>query len=197
MIESYPLYWPEGRRRTPAGGRRRSTFQANFVKCRDDLIRQIQLLGGKKPIISTNIPVRMDGLPYANTAQPNDPGVAVYFDYKGKSMCFPCDGFQKVHENIRAIGLTISALRSIQRYGSLDMMESAFRGFTAIPEKAGQYWRDVFEIPQDAKPTMDDVDKAFKMMALLYHPDKGGTMDEWQRIVTARENARQDLEAPR
>ena len=38
---------------------------------------------------------------------------AVYFTYKQKPMCFACDKWDQVHDNIYAIGKTIKALRGI------------------------------------------------------------------------------------
>jgi hypothetical protein len=192
-IEAHPLYWPEGRPRTSWSRRKKSKFIPSFARSRDELMRELDRMGARRAILSTNIPLRNDGLPYANTREPDDPGVAVYFEYKGKPMCFACDQYKTVRENVRGIGLTIAAIRAIERYGSSDMMERAFRGFTALPEKAGEYWRDVFEIPHDARPRPDDIEKAFRMQALVKHPDKGGTMEEWQQLVTARENAMKDL----
>jgi hypothetical protein len=195
VIESYPLYWPEGRARTSWNRRKNSKFTPNFANARDGLIKEVSRLGGKKVILSTNIPLRNDGLPYANMREPEDPGVAIYFDYKGKPMCFACDQYRKTRENIRAISLTIAAIRAIERYGSSDMMERAFRGFTALPETAGEYWREVLEIPQGVTPTADHIEKTFRSFAHVYHPDKGGTTEEWLRLVNARDNAMRDIGA--
>ena len=89
-------------------------------------------MGGSGVILSTNIPLRNDGLPYANSREPNDPGVAVYFQHKKREMCFACDAFKTVRENAYSIGKTIEALRGIERWGASDMMERAFRGFAAL-----------------------------------------------------------------
>lgn len=42
---------------------------------------------------------------------------------------FACDKFNEVRLNLNAIRLTIAALRQIERCGTSDMMERAFRGF--------------------------------------------------------------------
>jgi DnaJ-class molecular chaperone with C-terminal Zn finger domain len=191
MKEAYPLYWPE--RRPRARWRPKSNFKGTFAVCRDEVISEIKRLGGKNLIISTNIPLRLDGLPYANTSEPTDPGVAVYFDYKAKPMCFACDKYRYVRENMRAIAKTIEAIRGIERWGSSDMMEQAFKGFTALPAQGSQAWRDVLEIPPDAKPTEEQIDAAFRSFAHIYHPDKGGSPDEFRRLCLARENAKRDM----
>lgn len=194
MIEAYPLYWPEGWKRTPPGFReKRSDFLEGIARNHRNLTRQIELLGGKDVIISSNLPIRRDGLPYADATAGGDPGVAVYFNYKKKPMCFACDRYARVHENLRAITLTIEAIRGIERWGASDMMERAFRGFTALPENASQAWREVFGFEASHKVSADDVDSRFRELVKTAHPDTGGTAEEFHRLVIARENARKDL----
>jgi hypothetical protein len=45
------------------------------------LLNEIKLLGGRLPVISTNVRLRRDGLPYANDHVPDDKGAAVYFQF--------------------------------------------------------------------------------------------------------------------
>lgn len=194
MIEAYPLYWPEGRPRTSYHRRKDSKFKPNFAVCRDALIAEVSRLGGKKTILSTNIALRQDGLPYANIAEPSDPGVAIYFDYKGKAMCFVCDQYRKTRENIRAIGLTIAAIRAIERYGSSDMMERAFRGFTALPEQASDTWRSILGI-ELGRPSKDEIETAFRGLVKQHHPDIGGDPEKFRQLVIARTNALKDIGA--
>jgi hypothetical protein len=81
--EAYPLSWPDGWKRVPY--RTRSRFKVSgFGRTRDRLLTEIVRMGGSKVVLSTNIPLRNDGPPYANTREPSDPGVAVYFS-KGTS----------------------------------------------------------------------------------------------------------------
>jgi hypothetical protein len=75
-------------------------------------------MGGTGVILSTNIPLRNDGLPYANSREPNDPGVAVYFRYQKRDLCFACDAYTSVRENAYAIAKTVEALRGIERWGA-------------------------------------------------------------------------------
>lgn len=195
MIESFPLCWPVGWKRTAY--RRGSAFKiAGFGKARDLLLAEIRRMGGAQMILSTNIPLRNDGLPYANTREPNDPGVAVYFTYKKKQMCFACDRYRTARENAYAIAKTIEALRGIERWGASDMMERAFQGFAALPEKASEPWRDTLGLPHDGNVTGDDVDTAFRRLVQEYHPDKGGDPEKFQAVVQARQMARKELALP-
>lgn len=194
MIEAYPLTWPDGRKRTPLQQRRHNgAWKGGTAKYRQHLLEQLGRMYVEKVIISTNKPLRLDGHFRLDTGEPTDGGVAIYFDYKKKPMCLACDKYLLIEDNLHAIGLTLEAIRSIERNGSLEMMEQAFRGFTALPEQAGQYWRDIFGFAQDEKVTADHVEVAFRRLAHVAHPDKGGTVEQWNQLVLARENARKDL----
>lgn len=193
MIEAYPLYWPDGWKRTSYHLRvPHSQFKGTFGKYRDGLLRQVEMLGGTGVILSTNVALRNDGLPYANLREPDDPGVALYFQYKKKEMCFAADQYKYVRLNIHAIDLTIKAIRAIERYGASDMMERAFRGFTALPEQASSTWREILNITV-VKPTADDIESAFRALVKEHHPDVGGDAEVFHQLVLARENAKRDI----
>src|SRR5580658_2458580 len=130
-VEAFPLFWPPGKPRT--SNPQRSRFDVAFATARDELMREIQLLGGSLPVLSSNIPLKRDGLPYAGQKEPDDRGVAVYFTLKKQQMCFCCDRWDKVGDNIQAIRHTIAALRGIERWGTGDMVQQAFTGFIALP----------------------------------------------------------------
>lgn len=54
------------------------------------------------------------------------------FDY-----VIACDQFREVRLNMAAIGLTIKAIRQIERCGTSSLLERAFKGFSALPAYAG------------------------------------------------------------
>lgn len=183
-IEAFPLCWPLSRPRT--NSRQNSRFSTSFAKARDHIVAEVNRLGGRSAIISTNIELRRDGLPYASFTQPSDPGVALYFTYKGKQMCFCCDRYRKSEDNMHAISLTISALRGIARWGTGDMMESAFRGFAALPAPPVQDApHEVLGVAPNAAP--NEIDYAYKRLAAQHHPDKGGSTEQMAKINAARD----------
>jgi len=47
-----------------------------------------------------------------------------------------CDQFREVRLNMAAIVMTIKAIRQIERCGTSSLLERAFKGFSAIPERA-------------------------------------------------------------
>jgi len=187
MVEAYPLYWPEGWKRTPYANRVHSAFKKTTGVVRDFLLHEISLLGGRKVIISTNIPTRLDGLFYASSREPEDPGVAIYFDYEKKPMCFACDQYRLVRENLQAVAMTIEALRGIQRWGASDMLERAFQGFAALPAAT---WRSILGVGPAA--TLAEAEQAFRNRVQQGHADHGGNAD-MDALKQARDEARKEL----
>jgi len=192
-VTAFPLQWPAGRKR--ARWRKHARFGAKhgltLGKARDDAFRQIKLLGGKLPILSSNLELRLDGLPYANQRQPDDPGVAVYFMYKGTQHCFACDEWHKVEDNVFAIAKTIDALRGIERWGTGDMLERAFQGFQALPNPA-QWWH-VLGFDSLVGVTRETLEDRYKRLAMQRHPDRGGTTDSMAELNWARDKGYEHL----
>lgn len=189
MTQAYPLHWPENWPRTKR--RQSARFHTNFATARDGLLDEVRKLGGRYVVLSTNISLRRDGLPYANQPEPIDPGVSIYFEYNKKQMCFACDQWQKVKDNVQAIRLTIQAFRGMERWGASDMMNRAFSAFEALPAPTPESWRDVLECP-DCR-YLDDAKEQYRRLRKIHHPDCGGTDDGFIRIKQAYEQAVQEF----
>jgi len=192
--EAYPLSWPTGWKRTPADQQEYSRFKTGFGAARSFLFEEIRRMDGTDVVLSTNIPLRNDGLPRAGMAEPKDRGVAVYFKKDGKDMAFACDQYVNVRDNIYAIAKTIEALRGIERWGASDMMERAFTGFLALPEKASEPWRDILGFTGHEPITVNMVESRFRELARKFHPDiPGNDGDKFKLITAAREQAKNEL----
>ncbi|MGR3179902.1 MAG: J domain-containing protein [Candidatus Anammoxibacter sp.] len=187
MTEAYPLQWPVGKPRTE--NLQRSRFKISFIRARDCLVNELRLLECKFPVISTNIEVRRDGLPYANRPEPADPGVAVYFEHKGQQLCFACDRWDKVRDNLQAVNHTIAALRGIERWGTGEMVNQAFQGFKALPPPGNKReWWQVFGCHQDAP--IDIRKQIYRKMSKIRHPDyPTGSIEEMQELNEAAKQA--------
>ena len=142
MEQVFPLQWPAGRPRTASHRRAYSRFDVTPGKAQNEMHAEISKMGGRNVVVSTNLRVRQDGGIYAADANktPDDPGVAVYFERKGDRVAFCCDQYPRIWENMRAIGKTIEAMRGIERWGSAEMLDRAFTGFTALPSGAPPWW---------------------------------------------------------
>ncbi len=192
-IEAYPLQWPAGWKRSQF--RSVAQFHTQFGAARDHLFRELARMSARAPILSTNIPLRNDGLPYANFSQPSDPGAAIYFQLKGRPMVFACDRWNKVTDNVQAIRLTVGALRGIERWGASDMLERAFAGFAQLPAPltGGVPWREVLGV--DGRSSLEEARRRRNLLAGIYHPDTGVSPDQTKmaEVNAAYSQAEQDL----
>lgn len=182
-VEAFPLQWPAGWPRTEWRDRLRAPFRVTPGVAIKEAYEEVRRLGGEMAVISTNVALRRDGLPYAKQERVIDPGAAVYFVRKGKQVSFACDQYDDVYANIRAIGKTIEAMRGIQRWGASDMLDRAFTGFEALP--APEQWWQVLGVTSTA--SADEIKRAFRAKATDAHPDHGGSDAAIHRLVIARD----------
>lgn len=204
----YPLEWPMGQPRTATYLRKKSEFRIlSFAKARDMLIAEVHRLCGYGSddtlVISTDVPTRLDGLPYANMRAPDDSGVAIYFERKRKPYALACDAYRKVEENLRGLEHTIAAIRTIERHGGARMLEQALSGFTALPpskEDASPRtppgwspspgWWTILGF--GCRVPLSVAEDRYRELAYDNHPDRGGSSETMLRINTAIEAARRD-----
>ena len=200
-VEAYPLNWPIGwpRCETPE----RSRYKVGYKTAYGDLTRELHRMGAVDITISSNVPLRLDGQPYADFTRRrmDDAGVAVYFTLDGKPQVVACDSWDLAKDNIRACGLTVEALRAIQRAGASELLERAFSGFKALPA-AGESspvvlegpppWQFVLQVPESCT-SLGIAREAYRNLAAVHHPDAGGTDAEMAIINRAWEQAQAEL----
>lgn len=195
MTEAYPLKWPDGWPRATSRDSdskfHGSVYGLSPGRARDGLISELRKLGATDVVLSTNIELRRDGLPYSNTRIPSDPGVAVYFKLKKRPLVMAQDRFNSVMGNMRSLTLAISAMRQMARHGGGQMMERAFTGFTAIaPPDWKKPWREVFGVKPDWS---GDIKALFKEKARQRHSDQGGDDTLMAELNVAYAEAKQEL----
>jgi len=121
-------------------------------------------------IVSTNVAVRRDGLPYARQRTPEDPGAAVYFKLESvpEGLVLACDRWLRVEDNIAAVAAHIGALRGIDRWG-VGSVRQAFAGYKRLTAgDAPTPWWEVLGIDRQAPAVA--VKQAYKELAKLHHP---------------------------
>ncbi len=194
-MEASPLHWPAGWPRTPYQKRIESRFgswrnRPTVAKSTSKLTEELRLFGAKDLILSTNLNLRNDGLPRSGQITPEDTGTAAYFTFKGDQRVIACDSFTMVGCNIWAIAKTIEAMRGIERWGCTEILDRAFSGFMALPEKASdgiRSWYNVLGVEQDATPV--EINKAYRRLSKVCHPDAGGSIEEWNELRNAYSQA--------
>lgn len=188
--EAYPLSWPYGRKRTERWHRVRALFhrKRNDRYGKSDItiheavsfvLDQLRMIGvhDYEVIISTDLKVRLDGLPYSNQRQPDDPGASVWWRPAGAKTerVIAIDRYDRIADNIYAIGKTLEALRGIERWGGDDVQEQAFSGYAALEGPGTSVHDRAWALgvigAKGAEP--QDVLKNLYRIALSHsHPDK-------------------------
>lgn len=185
-VEAYPLSWPQGWKRTEQHVS--SSFKVSTSKAHKEMVASIRRMGAESIVISTNCPLKQDGVMRMDR-EPVDPGVAVYFQRDGKSVVFASDKYDTVGENLRAIGVTVEALRTIERHGTAELADRAFLGFKGLPaETEGPSWWSVLQISANA--TEKQIQDAYRKLAKIAHTDTAtGSDDAMRSLNVARDQA--------
>lgn len=184
MIEAYPLNWPYDYPRSK--NRLRGRFRTTFARARDGVVAEIKRLGGKNAIISTNIPLKLDGMPYATFRPLEDTGVAVYFTFKNNSTVLCCDKWLHVEDNLYAVQLTIEAMRGMDRWGCSEMLNRIFTGFKALadPNQQHRHWTEIFGAT--LLDSYEKVKSIYREKCMECHPDKPtGSAEKFHELQNA------------
>lgn len=189
VVTGYPLQWPQGRKRTrcPISSQFRDV---TFGKARDALFKEVRMLGGRMPILSTDIPLRNDGLPRAVFRTPEDKGAVIYFEYEGEPMALPCDQYNRIEDNVWALKKTVENLRGIKRWGGATMLKASFQGFTALPPAGHRDWWVVLGVVRGCPFT--EIKDAYLDLAKKHHPDAGGSTERMQELNSAFHDAKKE-----
>lgn len=208
-ITAYPLAWPEGWKRSKAKDHGR--FGKKVAKpgqswaCTEDLsiaeatarvLAELQRmgLGRDDVVISTNLVLRLDGLPRSDQRWPADTGVAIYWqDRSGGRKVMAIDRYYKVADNLAAVAATLDAMRAIERHGGAAILDRAFTGFAALPAPAEPTaWWIVLGM-NTKSPTRDELKMAYRRASSAAHPDKGGSNAAMAEVNAAYEHAQRAL----
>jgi len=198
-IPAFPLQWPTGWKRTSAAQRKRAKFgkkgagygkaQLTVAEAIKRVRSELQHMGvsGDDQVVSTNVPLRLDGWPRSDSREPVDPGVAVYWRDTSKdghpSRSMAIDMYDRVADNLAALAATLEAMRAIKRHGGAEILDRTFTGFTAIEHKTGDHWSDILDCDRNASTS--EVRAAFMRARSKAHPDNDGPAGMFNKVVTA------------
>src|ERR1043166_2162657 len=187
--------------KTPPGDRRESPFRATWGKTLDLLSYELGRLDAFSVVIQIDLmphEFRIDGWPKGK-ARPAFPGVVVSFSSPTGAMSFPCDRYTRWEDNLRAIALSLEALRAVDRYGVTRRAEQ-YRGFTKLAAAgsdqmtregaaallahlAGDKQLEPLLLSRD----VDAIEYAYNLARRSAHPDVGGSHEAFVQLQHARE----------
>lgn len=162
-------------------GRRRAQFRAGWPSTRRLLMHELTQLAAKGVVLEmaiTEDDLHQDGLPRPRSVAAH-PGVVLSLQSKHGPLRYAVDSYTRWHDNLRAIGLSLEALRAVDRYGVTRAGEQ-YRGWRAIEAgPSGQVERGRELIAQHGGVT-----------AALHatHPDRGGAREDLEAVLAARES---------
>lgn len=196
-LQAWPGQMTVGRRPSIFG---RKTSVSNTISL---LRHELKQIDAKAPMIAMALresEIRRDGYPRSD-ARPSHPGVIVSFDTPHGRLVYKCDTFNHWHWNIRAIALTLEALRKPDRYGVLKAGEQytgnrlLTAGGTATTMNvlaAAKYIARLtgYENVQLLIDNPTVMETCYREAAKKVHPDAGGTAEQMDLLTKARETLR-------
>lgn len=191
----------------PNPARKPSPFSAHWGETLDLLDRELWALGVRRTwVMQLDVPasqIRIDGGVYAR-ATPRTPAVRVSFDSTYGPLTYGCDRYWDWQSNVRAVALSLEALRKVDRYGVADTGQQ-YAGWAAITAGPAPMTREVAAglIASLAEPDQTErrdaartailsgnpvaLATAYKAAARRAHPDAGGDHDTMTRLNQARD----------
>lgn len=169
-------------------------FRADWTSTLDLLARETEHLGAELVVLQVDVrdgDIRRDGM-LAARARVGFPGVRVSFTSIWGPQTYATDRYDDWRDNVRAIALSLEALRAVNRYGVSQSGEQ-YRGWTAIGNGQTAMTADeaLLLLAEGANLSASvvrmDPQAAYRVAARRHHPDAGGSDDAFQRIAAARD----------
>lgn len=199
QAKPFPLHWPEGVARTRHPIRARFKPRT-YLAARKLLLAEMRRLKTVGVVLSANVPLKLNGDPYAGTHRDIDAGVAVHFIRRGKVHAIALDKYDDVGANVYALCKSVECLRAIERYGSTQLADQAFSAFAALPPAGGdrtvtRHWREVLGVPDgiDKSDQLLIAKSRFRDITKAEHPDKGGDPEKVLEAKGALSRAEEEL----
>lgn len=196
----WPIDWPRSKRVISGNDRYRKKNSQGKMRpwsvsaASELLLAELNRLGAKSCIISSNLVTRTDGQISGNQPRLNDTGVSVTFEMEGRPLVMANDRYLEPANNIRQLTIALQNLRHLSENGGAVMKERAFRGFSALPAPitAGEPWYVTLGVkPED---DFETVRAAYKRLARQYHSDtEHGDDAKMSAINVAYDDAKKAL----
>ena len=175
--------------------RQSSRFKIQYGRLLDELEEELKKLRARDIMIQAEISreeIRNDGWPKSN-ARFRGPGIILTFTTPKGDISFPCDTYLDWESNLRAISLTLTALRSIDRYGVSKHAEQ-YKGWAKLPpapkEMTVKDAMAFMDLHSGILPGCgDSARKAYRLAAAKLHPDNPvtGNPDQFHLLSKAKE----------
>jgi hypothetical protein len=172
----------------------RSQFSAPWRSTLQLLRRELEAVNARNVVLEVDIEAqqfRGDGYPRANAIQ-RSPVVVLSFDSNSVgAVSFPADRYATWQDNVRAIALSMEALRKVNRYGVTRNAEQ-YQGWKQLPGAdtsssmvAAEARRVLYEVSGRGDRNAPDA-AAYKLARRRAHPDAhNGDRHLWDLVEKA------------
>lgn len=110
--------WPGA----PTSDPERSRFDSSLRSTCTLLARELRMVGAREITLEMDVQpsmIRNDGLPYANAKVRREGLILTFRTRHGHTPSFAADQYTTWQDNLRAIALTLEALRAVERWGAV------------------------------------------------------------------------------
>lgn len=202
MIFSSPLNWPDDVPMRDDSERKLGRFAEgkdaiSVAQAVERLDREIKRLGGDNASLCANFSVtagrktiRMEVMRRENQA------VCLRFNIGDQLFVMPMDGYTDAAQNIAGLAAHIEATRAIERHG-VATVSQVLNNFAALPPRSGEAaikpkrpWYDVLGILQES--SLGVIEAVFRELSKVHHPDHGGDPGNYQELMDAIKEAREE-----
>lgn len=170
----------------PSGAHRWDRFDTNWGETCALLARELANLDAKRIVCELDLSesdFRNDGLPRAN-ARAFSPAVRVTFESKWGPLRYETAEFASWQANVRAIALSMEALRKVDRYGVSKRGEQ-YRGWKALPASTDA--ADAISTREQAEALLESYGGLTAALKAT-HPDmQGGDTTAFRKVMRAKE----------
>jgi len=133
--------WPDGFDRTPQEERTPypGGFEVSRLRAFNSIVDEVERMGATDIDVQTCAPHVVEA-PHRSRedSERDDPTVVVYFERDGDAYCVPCDEWDNLRDNARAIARYLNAKRAIERHGVTTVdTELSTQALQRIPRSEG------------------------------------------------------------
>lgn len=177
-------------------------FTSSWPDTLELLESEVALLDGRNVVIEVDVAesdLRLDGR-LRSRARADSPAVIVSFDSRHGPLMYRSDRFttsyssqgEPWHHNVRAVALTLQALRAVDRYGASASGEqyTGYRQIAASPADAPpsvtMAWEILAALAGVPVPSSaGEQARCVRLAQRAAHPDSGGSREAWEQFTRA------------
>lgn len=178
-----------------------SQFRVPYSRVLSHLERELRTIHATSITVFAGFrQVRQDGWPYSS-ARPEHPAVKLQFGSGPDTLLFAASRYRSFEDNLRAIALTLEALRAVERYSVVKGEQ--YLGFKQIASPQTALRQDVSRYAAAARLALladcqplellsaadrgdrDKVKAAYRLAVAKVHPDRGGAQEAFVKVKEA------------